>query len=167
LYVQLDYEKEKDSTKWILDSGATNQMTGVREAFSELNTKVQGTVRFGDGSVTDIEGRGTVLFKCKAGGHKAPTGVYYIPRLTANIISLGQMDEDGYKILLQDGTLKIWDAHGCLLAKVERSADRLYLLTLNIGNPVCLAAQGSSTAWRWHARFEHLNFRGLRRLEQE
>jgi transposase InsO family protein len=40
----------------------------------------------------------------------------------------------------------------------------LYLLKLNVVQSVFLAAQGSSAAWRWHTRFGHLNFRGLRRL---
>ncbi|CAO2191555.1 unnamed protein product [Urochloa humidicola] len=64
-------------------------MTGVRSAFSELDTGIHGTVRFRDGSVVGIEGRGTVLFKCKDGKHQALDGVYHVPRLTANIISLG------------------------------------------------------------------------------
>jgi transposase InsO family protein len=114
-----------------------------------------------------IKGRGTVLFKCKTGEHQALTGVYHIPRLTANIVSLGQLEGDGYKILMECGSLKIWDAQQRLLAKVERAANNLYTLNLNIGKPVCLAAQGSSAAWRWHARYGHLNFRGLRRLAEQ
>jgi hypothetical protein len=38
-------------------------MTGTREIFSELNTGIQGTVRFGDGSVVAIAGRQTILFE--------------------------------------------------------------------------------------------------------
>jgi hypothetical protein len=40
----------------------------------------------------------------------------------------------------------------------------LYILYLDIDRPVCLAAQGGSLAWRWHARYEHLNFHALRKL---
>jgi hypothetical protein len=89
LFVQLGENGGGDGARWILDSGATNHMTGVRTVFSEIDLKVHGTVRFGDGSVTNIEGRDTILIKCKTGGHKALTGVYYIPRLKANIVSLG------------------------------------------------------------------------------
>ncbi|WVZ75290.1 LOW QUALITY PROTEIN: hypothetical protein U9M48_023361 [Paspalum notatum var. saurae] len=39
-------------------------------------------------------------------------------------------------------------------------------LTLDIVKPVCLAAPGTDVAWRWHARFGHLNFRELRQLAQ-
>jgi hypothetical protein len=164
LFVQLGENGGGDGARWILDSGATNHMTGVRTMFAEIDLRVHDTVHFGDGSVTNIEGRGTILIKCKIGGHKALTGVYYIPRLTTNIVSLGQMEEAGYKIVLEKGFLKLWDRAGTLAAKVRRGTNRLYVLHLDIGRPVCLAAQGMSPAWRWHARYGHLNFRSLRRL---
>jgi hypothetical protein len=119
-----------------------------------------------DGSVTSIEGRGTALLKCKNGAHKALTGVYLIPRLTVNIVSLDQLEEGGCRILLFEGYLRVWDHRGVLLAKVRRSANRLYVLNLNITLPVCLVVQGTSIAWCWHARYGHLNFRGLRRLAE-
>jgi hypothetical protein len=45
-------------------------MTGESEAFTELDTKVHGTICFGDKSVTNIDGRGTILLQCKNGDHK-------------------------------------------------------------------------------------------------
>jgi hypothetical protein len=47
---------------------------------------------------------------------------------------------------------------------VKRVVNRLYMIRLDIDRPVCLAAQGDSPAWCWHARFGHLNFCGLRHL---
>ncbi|WVZ81049.1 LOW QUALITY PROTEIN: hypothetical protein U9M48_028476 [Paspalum notatum var. saurae] len=58
-------------------SGASNHMTGRRGAFSKLDSSITGT--FGDNSVVDIAGKGTILFSCSNGGHRALTGVYYIP----------------------------------------------------------------------------------------
>ncbi|CAA0814359.1 Unknown protein [Striga hermonthica] len=49
--------------RWYLDSGASNHMTGSKEAFSELDDGVTGTVKFGDGSKVEIRGRGTVIFR--------------------------------------------------------------------------------------------------------
>ena len=48
--------------RWVLDTGATNHMTGTRAVFAELNTSVTRTIKFGDDSMVDIEGKGTVLF---------------------------------------------------------------------------------------------------------
>ncbi|RLM60219.1 hypothetical protein C2845_PM14G14360 [Panicum miliaceum] len=167
LFVQLGNGREGKSTSWILDTGATNHVTGVQSAFSELDAGIHGTVKFGDGSVVGIEGHGTILLKCKHGDHQVLNGVYHIPRLTASIISLGQLDEEGYKWTCEDGVLNVRDQRRGLLAKVNLSENRLYVLNLDIGMPVCLKAQGGDTAWRWHARFSHLNFRALQTLARE
>lgn len=53
------------------------------------------------------------------------TEVYYIPRLRRNIVSLGQHDEIGCKIIMEDGILSILDCDRVLLAKVQWSENRL------------------------------------------
>ena len=53
-------EIEKKNNIWFLDTGASNHMTGCRSWFSELNESVIGTVKFGDGSLVEIKGRGDV-----------------------------------------------------------------------------------------------------------
>jgi hypothetical protein len=157
-------EETAVSRRWVLDTGATNRMTGSRAVFAELNTGVIGTVKFGDGSVVDIEGKGTVLFVCKSDEHRRLDGVYYIPRLTTNIVSLGQMDEDGFKVDIESGVLRLYDLKRKLLAKVHRSPSRLYFLDMNIAAPVCLTARVGDVAWCWHERYGHLNFQSLRKL---
>ena len=49
------------------------------------------------------------MFACKNGGHRAFSGVYFIPRLTTNILSVGQLDEDGLQVVIEDGVMKIRD----------------------------------------------------------
>ena len=167
---QVNLAQEGDTKKgvWYLDSGATNHMTGDRAAFAELDPSIVGTVKFGDGSRVNICGQGTVLFICKTGEHRAITGVYYIPRLNTQILSLGQFDENGCQILIKDGILRLRDRERKLLVKVERESNRLYKLTVRVAQPVCLAAHaGSDSAWTWHSRFGHLNFDSLRRLAKD
>jgi hypothetical protein len=50
---------------------------------------VLGTMHFSDDLVARIEGRGTVMFMCKNGESQSFDGVYFIPRLTTNIVSVG------------------------------------------------------------------------------
>jgi hypothetical protein len=64
---QLGEKKDRDVGAWICDTGATNHMSGSRDAFSELDKTFRGTVRFRDDSVAEIEGRGVVVFRCKNG----------------------------------------------------------------------------------------------------
>ena len=64
-------------------------MTDSKDSFSELDDDVTGVVRFGDGSRVAIQGRGTIIFRCQNGEHRALTDVYYIPQLRSSIISIG------------------------------------------------------------------------------
>jgi hypothetical protein len=86
---------------WYLDTGAMNHMTGRGNVFSELDRAVQGVVKFGDGSVVNISGKGTIILSGRHGEHKVLTGVYWIPRLKNSIISVGQMDEGGARALIK------------------------------------------------------------------
>lgn len=164
MFADLGPPEERGSQKWVLDTGATNHMTGSKEVFAKLDPQICGTVKFGDGSTTKIEGRGTIILNCKSGEHRALTGVYYIPRLKANIISVGQLDETGCRVVINNGVLRVYYQSNRLLAKVEREASSLYYMELNVGHPVCFAARSSEASWQWHARFGHLNFASLRKL---
>lgn len=72
-----------EAERWYLHSSASNHMMGNREALSELDTSIVGTVKFGDNSSVDIQGRGTFLFHCKSGEHRALTDVYFTPSSAA------------------------------------------------------------------------------------
>jgi hypothetical protein len=91
-------------------------MTGRKDVFFELDRAVQGTVKFGDGSVVTICGKGTLIFSGRRDESKVLTGVYWIPRLKDLTISIGQMDEDrlalvplvGFRINSQTKNSKEW-----------------------------------------------------------
>jgi transposase InsO family protein len=107
------------------------------------------------------------LLACKSGEHRALHHVYYLPRLTANIISVGQLDERSYQVLVEHDEMRVRDEERRLLAKIRRNAGRLYVLNVNIAQPVCLAARGDEEVWVWHARFSHLNFGALRKMGRD
>jgi hypothetical protein len=163
VFTHLDEEKERDAGTWVLDTRGTNHMSGCRAAFTKIDTTVLGTVRFGDDSVARIEGHGTVMFVCKNGEPWTFDVVYFIPRLTTNIMSVDQLDEIGYKIDIDTGMMKIWEPGSVLLVKVKLEVNCLYLLHLKFVQPTCLAVHGRSNevAWRWLERFGHINMADL------
>jgi hypothetical protein len=87
--VRLGDEQEPVDGAWYLDTGAANHMTGSRSVFADLDESITGSVRFGDNSIVDICGRGTVVIAVRGDEHQALTGVYFIPRLKTSIVSLG------------------------------------------------------------------------------
>ncbi|KAJ0537515.1 putative RNA-directed DNA polymerase [Helianthus annuus] len=124
---------EKDT--WYLNNGASNHMTGNRAYFFELNERVTGKVKFGDGSCIDIRGKGSVLLEGKTGKKRLLTDVYCIPSLQSNIISLGQATEGGCDIHMKRDLLTIHDDTGKLMMKVTRTENRLYKINLKVASP--------------------------------
>jgi hypothetical protein len=107
VYGNLDEKKERDDGTWVLDAGVTNHMTGYQAAFMKLDMMLLDTVHFGDNLVERIKGRGTAMFVCKNGESHSLEGVYFIPRLATNNMSIEQLNEVGYKINIDTGKMKI------------------------------------------------------------
>jgi transposase InsO family protein len=84
--------------------------------------------------------------------------------LRNSITSLGQLDESGSHVEIKDGVMRIWDRHHHLLAKVTRGTNRLYVLNVQVAQPLCFAARWDDEVWQWHERFGHLHFEALKRL---
>jgi hypothetical protein len=151
---------------WYFDTGASSHMTGLRKVFATLINTVHGTVKFGDGSVVKIYGKGSVIFRGQTGEQRVLTDVYYIPSLRSNIISVGQLDEGGYKIGITNGMMTIHDPASKLLTRVKHTENCLYTDLLTHDAPTCLISNTEDATWRWHARFGHLHFRALHTLSK-
>jgi hypothetical protein len=163
VFAHLDEEKERDVGTWVLDTGATNHMFECRVAFTKNDMAVLDTVCFDDDLVAWIEGRRTIVFVCKNSESRSFDRVYFIPRLMTNIMSVGQLDEIGYKIDIDTGMMKIREPGGVLMVKVKREENRLYLLHLKFTQPTCLTVRGcgDEVAWCWHELFRHIDMVAL------
>ncbi|KAL5800746.1 hypothetical protein ACOSQ3_032378 [Xanthoceras sorbifolium] len=121
---------------WYLDSGASNYMCRRKEYFVNLKEEIGGSVSLGDGSKLQVAGRGQIQIYQKDGKIRYISDVYYIPSMESNILSLGQLLEKGHIIHMEDNQLYLRNASGQLIAQ----------------------------SGKWHLRFGHLHFNGLRLL---
>jgi hypothetical protein len=96
---------------WVLDTGATNHMIGTPGGI--LGPRHNGAQHrlLCDDSESRIEGR-SKAFICMNGGRRSFVVVYFIPRLTTNILSVGQLDEAWYKVDIYGGMMKIHEPNG-------------------------------------------------------
>lgn len=154
--------KQMESNLWYLDYRASNHMTGKHSKFDELDKNVAGQVKFGDGSVVQIEGRGSITLQCKDGKTIHLKEVYYIPSLRSNIIRLGQLAEEGYYVVLRGEYLWVRDKQDVLLMKFKRSGDKLYKLIIHSNDSKCLIAKCESSCKLWDARLGHVTFKAMK-----
>ncbi|XP_042944541.1 uncharacterized protein LOC122278418 [Carya illinoinensis] len=138
LFLELNEEHNGEKNKWYLDNGARNHLTGDRSKFVELDTKVTGHVRFNDESKVEIKGKCTISFEANNGSHKILSNVYYIPKIKINILSIGQLMENGYKINMEDRFLWLRDKEGNLIAKSSMTRNCMFLLDMKTNEAMCL-----------------------------
>jgi hypothetical protein len=84
-----------------------------------------------------------VLFAYKNSEHCTLTGVYYIPKLRSNMVSLGELDKAHCKTVIDDGVLTLHDPKRHLLCRVHRGAGCLYVLHIELSQLMSLVAKGN------------------------
>ena len=124
-------------------------------------------MKFGDNSRIQIKGKGEIEVKQKDGSILRLGNVLFVPKLEANILSLGRLDEEGYRMIMGDGKLTIFNPDGCLFTEVHRSSGRLYLLKLSIVDQCLITTEDTSEDWLWHSRFGHLSFHTLKEMSRK
>ena len=90
-----------------MDSGCSDHMTGIRSLFKELDENQKSEVPFGDDKMVKVEGKGTIGIKTSQDNVKLLHDVQYVPNLTHNLLSVGQLMEDGYSILFDGGVCSV------------------------------------------------------------
>ncbi|KAI5407971.1 hypothetical protein KIW84_053994 [Lathyrus oleraceus] len=144
--------------------GASNHRCGHKHLFKEMRKIEDGNVSFGDASKVKVEGKGTIRYLQKDGLIGSIQDVYYVPNLKTNILSLGQLTEKVYSILMKERILHLKDKLGHLIARVEMERNRMYKLNLINVREKCLQVNVEDKASLWHLRFGNLHHAGLKRL---
>ncbi|KAE8721075.1 hypothetical protein F3Y22_tig00016885pilonHSYRG00007 [Hibiscus syriacus] len=159
--------EEKHKKKHEFTDGTSNHMCGRKDIFVELDESVSENVSFGDDSTIAVKGRCNILIHLKDGRHQFISNVYYVPNIKSNILSLGQLEEKGYDIHMNNYNISIKDDKNNFIAKVPMSNKRMFLINIQNDVAKCLKACYKDASWLWHLRFGHLNFGGLEMLSKK
>ncbi|GAU26253.1 hypothetical protein TSUD_224440 [Trifolium subterraneum] len=160
-------EYQRCGEEWYLDSGCSTHMTGRRDWFSSFDQSHRNKVKFANDSTLNAEGVGVVCIRSKNGDQAFINDVLYIPGIKCNLLSVGQLIEKDYKIVIEDRMMKLMDSNRKLILKAPMSRNRTFKIELNVMNHMCLATAIERDDWTWHYRFGHLNFRDLNMMSNK
>lgn len=160
-------EDDSRENQWYLDTGCSTHMTGKKDWFINLDESKKSTVKFADDSKLVSQGIGKVMIKRKDGKQSLITDVLYVPGMKSNLLSLGQLLEKGYRMIMEDKMLKVIDSNQKLIIKAPLTKNRIFKIEVQVMEHSCLAAAVSRDEWTWHYRFGHLNFRDLYELKRQ
>ena len=91
-YVNMNKANREDM--WFLDSGCSNHMCGKKEYFSDFDGSFRDSVKLGNNSSMVVTGKGNVLLEVN-GIIMIITGVFYVPDLRNNLLSIGKLQAKG------------------------------------------------------------------------
>lgn len=114
------------SNEWIMDSTSTCHICPSRELFYHLEEFEGGSIYMGNDQTCKILGIGKIKLKLHDGTVRLLTGVQYIPDFKKNLISVGLLESKGFKIAMENGTLKI--LNGALVVMMATHHRNLYFL---------------------------------------
>jgi len=115
---------------WYLDTGCSNHMSGSKSCFSYLNEGFRSKVSFGDCSTVDAMEKGDIKIKAKNGFEEIISNVLYVPALKSNLLSVGQLQEKGYFILIRKGVCEISSPTRGAIVVVKMNSNRLFPLNI-------------------------------------
>jgi Reverse transcriptase (RNA-dependent DNA polymerase)/gag-polypeptide of LTR copia-type/Integrase core domain/GAG-pre-integrase domain len=158
--------KEEISDIWYLDSGCTNHMTGNHELFRDIDTSYKMKVRMGNDSLVQAIGKGSIAVQTKM-GLRFIRDVLLVPDLKQNLLSVGQLVQNGYAINFEDGGCKIFDKKNKnqMLVRVEMEKSKNFPLQLNHTPHLALRSEVTNDSELWHKRFGHLNYKALKLIK--
>lgn len=142
---------------WFLDSGCSNHMTGNKKWFSEMEEGFCKIVKLGNDTTINVVAKGSIHVQMN-GITQVISDVYFVPELKNNLLSLGQLQEKGLAILIQNGTCKVFHPDKGLIMHTNMKGNRMLYLTASAApnkNAMCLQVEmvSEKETQLWHCRF--------------
>ncbi|XP_068304235.1 uncharacterized protein [Pyrus communis] len=112
LMAYVDIKEVNREELWFLDSGCSNHMCslhmcGKNELFTTLDDTFRKFMKIGNDSSLDVLGKGNVRMEVNR-IMQVIIGVFYVPGLKHNLLSIGQLQEKGLAIFIKNGNCRIY-----------------------------------------------------------
>uniref|UniRef100_A0A2N9EI16 Integrase catalytic domain-containing protein n=1 Tax=Fagus sylvatica TaxID=28930 RepID=A0A2N9EI16_FAGSY len=161
------FQSKETQDTWFLDSGCSSHMTMNSKSFVELDRSYSSVVKLRDGKLKKVEGKGTIAVNTNGGNRKFIHDVLYVPSLSQNLLSVGQLLRKGYSLLFDDGECTVYDKkHKLTVAKVGMSRNNVFPLSMPSNEKIALKCEHVDDSHLWHLRYGHLNYQGLQLLKK-
>ncbi|PNX65714.1 hypothetical protein L195_g054679, partial [Trifolium pratense] len=125
-----------------------------------FNTKII----LADSNSIAAEGIGNVVIQRNNGRKAVIEKVLYVPSMKCNLMSVGQLLEKGFRVVLEDEALKLFDSKNKLILKTRQSKNRTFKSQINAIEAECLVATAESKdSDLWHKSIcQHMHYMPVR-----
>ncbi|KAA0055020.1 gag-pol polyprotein [Cucumis melo var. makuwa] len=139
-----------NSSDWYFDSGCSRHMTRNAAFFSELSECNAGSVVFSDGEKGRIISKGTIDHP----GLPYLLDVCLVQGLSANLISISQLCDQGYQVSFSKDRCNVVDSQNKVFLSGTRLSNNCYHWDLEVN--LCNLSKAEE-AGLWHKPLEHIS----------
>ena len=132
--------------------------------FKDLDKTYNSMVKVGNGGYVDVKGRGRISVKTNS-GIKLISNVLFVPDISQNLLSIGQMLEKQYSLQFKDNWCIIFDPYGEKLLCMKMKS-KSFAINWENASKYAYVGVTQSVSNLWHKRFGHFNQRGLVELKK-
>lgn len=165
------YHSCKDDHTWIVDSGASQHMTGSEELLCNIKEGKGQSVTFGNNESVEISGIGTIapFHSSENPSSTFPNSdAYFIPSMEKSLLSVSKLDKQQMSVLFKNGKCIISDKNDQIVA-VAYEDQGLYKLdanniTLDSAYSGSMVTISLSKMQLWHQRLGHLSLDNLKQM---
>lgn len=169
---QVNLAKEEDEILWYLDLGCSNHMCGNREWFVEFDDKFRQHVKLGDDRRMQVEGKGSLRLEIN-GIIQVISSVYFISGLRNNMLSIGQLQQKGLRITIEDDMCEVWHKQQKrVLMYSKMFTNRMFVIFAKLKKPRGrevnqVLSTMEAEEEMWHCRYGNLNRQSLVNLAEK
>ncbi|KAI5436125.1 hypothetical protein KIW84_022538 [Lathyrus oleraceus] len=147
---------------WYLDSGCSRHMTGMSNLLVDLQPHATKYVTFGDGAKGEVKGVG----KLDCPGVPKLSNVLLVRGLTANLISISQLCDQGFNVKYTRGGCVVLNGYNQEVMRGARSKDNCYLWKSkdSLYSSKCPLAKGELEVKLGHGRLGQLHLKGMKKI---
>jgi len=153
------------SDAWLIDSGCTHHLCNDAEMFRILDNTYKSKVKVGNGEFLKVKGKGSVAVLTNSGIKTIPD-VLYIPDISQNLLSVGQMLEKNYSLHFKDHKCTIVDPSGVELFCVKMN-NRSFVVNWEKAYELAYTGASQEITNLWHKRLGHFNQRTVAEMNKK
>ncbi|XP_019429362.1 PREDICTED: uncharacterized protein LOC109336966 [Lupinus angustifolius] len=123
---------------WFLDSGCSNHMTSHKEWFIDFDPSRKRKVKFVDDNTLKVEGAGDVVIMMQNGSKALILNVLFVHGMRCNLLSIGQLIQKGFTIVIENGQFKLSDADKRLILRIKLTKNITFYVNIKVVEVQCL-----------------------------
>ena len=138
-FIMCNVCEEGSPEVWYLNSGCSNHMSGNETLFSFIDKSFKSKIKMGNNGTLPVVGKRSIMVCTKQGDKKEIQNMYFSPGMKHNLVSIGQLIQNKYKVLMENDRCFIQEKDGSknLLAAVQMKKNRMFPLRIE----TCFSSQ--------------------------